>query len=122
MPNPQNIIPPKKGEVRNPHKGRGKGNRNRSTIAAYWLGMNVKNRNPITNIQEHVKMEDAAFLELVRIIRAGKAKDGDKINAIREVFDMMYGKLPQTIDMNLDKAEQIVKMFPTSEEIAEADK
>ena len=47
MPNEQNLIPAKKGEIRNP-KGRGKGARNRATIVKQWLDVIEKTKNPIT--------------------------------------------------------------------------
>ena len=45
MPNEQNLIPAKKGEIRNP-KGRGKGARNRKTIVREWLMVEQDYKNP----------------------------------------------------------------------------
>ena len=44
MAREDNLIPAKKGEVRNP-KGRPVGSRNRSTIVKQWLEMTKKGRN-----------------------------------------------------------------------------
>jgi hypothetical protein len=46
MANPENIIPPQHGEVRNPN-GRPKGSKNRSTIARKWLETIQSQRTPL---------------------------------------------------------------------------
>ncbi len=47
----------KKGESGNPN-GRPKGAKNRSTIAKYWLEVNQKLKNPLTNQEETMSQED----------------------------------------------------------------
>lgn len=86
MTNPENIIPPKKGEIRNP-KGRGKGVRNRSTILKKWIELKTKLENPVTGEEELGILEDKVALVLI-----SKALTGD-IAAIKEIYDTMYGKI-----------------------------
>lgn len=88
-----NLIPAKKGEVRNP-KGRTKGSRNRSTIVKYWLEMTKKGRNPITEMAEVLEIQDHLTLALI-----GKALKGD-VNAYRELMDSAYGKIDNNVKLN----------------------
>ena len=59
-----NLIPAKKGDVRNP-KGRPIGSRNRSTIVKYWLEMTKKGKNPITEMAEVLEIQDHLTLALI---------------------------------------------------------
>ncbi|HON21127.1 MAG TPA: DUF5681 domain-containing protein [Bacteroidales bacterium] len=93
MAREDNIIPAKKGEVRNP-KGRPKGSRNRSTIVKYWLEMTKKGRNPITEMAEVLEIQD--FMTLVQIVKALK---GD-LNAYRELMDSAYGRIENNVKLN----------------------
>ena len=95
MANPENIIPPKPGEVRNPN-GRPKGSRNRSTIAREWLEMEMQQNNPITKQKEKMQVQDAVTLALI-----GKALKGD-VAAFRELMDSAYGKLINNLDVKSD--------------------
>ena len=88
-----NLIPAKKGEVRNP-KGRTKGSRNRSTIVKYWLEMTKKGRNPITEMAEVLEIQDHLTLALI-----GKALKGD-VNAYRELMDSAYGRIENNVKLN----------------------
>ena len=74
MPNPENIIPPQKGEVRNPN-GKPKGTKNRSTIARKWLEVMQDAKNPITGELEKLSQEDLMTLAIIH-----KARKGD-VNA-----------------------------------------
>jgi hypothetical protein len=65
MPNPENIIPPQHGEVRNPN-GRPKGSKNRSTIARKWLETIQSAKNPITGEDEKLSQEDLMTLALLK--------------------------------------------------------
>ena len=47
MPKPENIIPPVKGERRNPN-GRPVGSKNRKTLLRKWLELNANIVTPIT--------------------------------------------------------------------------
>lgn len=88
-----NLIPAKKGEVRNP-KGRTKGSRNRSTIVKHWLEMTKKGRNPITEMAEVLEIQDHLTLALI-----GKALKGD-VNAYRELMDSAYGRIESNVKLN----------------------
>lgn len=91
MPNPENIIPPKKGEVRNP-KGKPKGTLNRATIAKQWLAAMESAKNPITGEDERLTQEDIITLAQIK-----KARKGDA-NAYKALMDSCYGRPAQTID------------------------
>jgi hypothetical protein len=88
MPNPENIIPPKKGEIRNP-KGKPVGTLNRSTILKRWISANSKIKNPETNKEEFGTVEDAIALALIK-----RGLSGD-VQAIKEIYDTLYGKITE---------------------------
>jgi hypothetical protein len=92
MPNPQNIIPPKKGEIRNP-KGRGKGTRNRSTIVKYWIEAIENTTNPITK-----KIEDLSQADLMTLAMIKKARKGD-VSAYKELMDSAFGKITDKTEL-----------------------
>lgn len=111
MPNPENIIPPKKGEVRNP-KGKPKGTLNRSTIIRNMIESNLKYVDPITGeeilrpIYEHMTAamlkevlsgNVAAFKELMDG-GFGKVKDESNVNMRMEGFSIkdIYNEKTQT--------------------------
>ena len=85
MPNEQNLIPAKKGEIRNP-KGRGKGVRGRATIVREWLMVEQKFKNPLTGQEEILSQADIMTLAVIN-----KARKGDVI-AFRELMDSGFGK------------------------------
>jgi hypothetical protein len=87
MANPENIIPPKKGEVRNP-KGKPKGTKNRSTILKKWMTVAAKIKHPETEEMLNGIVEDKVQLALI-----AKALSGD-VQAIKEINDTLYGKIP----------------------------
>jgi hypothetical protein len=91
MPNPENIIPPKKGEIRNP-KGKPKGTLNRSTLLKKWLAVQTKIKRPDNGSEEQVPLSDAIALGIIR-----QAMKGD-VNAYKEIMDTLYGKLTDKID------------------------
>ena len=91
MPNPENIKPPVKGEVRNPN-GRPKGSLNRSTIARKWLEVNQSLKNPLTGDNETMSQEDLMTLALIK-----KARDGD-VSAYKALMDSGYGAPVQQIE------------------------
>lgn len=88
-----NLIPAKKGEVRNP-KGRPVGSRNRSTIVKGWIETPHKGKNPITGKIESLEIQD--FMTIVQIVKALK---GD-VNAYRELMDSAYGKIESNVKLN----------------------
>ena len=91
MPNPENIIPPKHGEVRNPN-GRPKGSKNRSTIARKWLETIQSAKNTITGEDEKLSQEDLMTLALLK-----KARNGD-VAAYKQLMDSGYGMPTQQIE------------------------
>ncbi|HPL94583.1 MAG TPA: hypothetical protein PLK02_05730, partial [Paludibacteraceae bacterium] len=93
MAREDNLIPAKKGEVRNP-KGRTKGSRNRSTIVKYWLEMPKKGRNPITEKEEVLEIQD-----LITLAQIGKALKGD-VNSYRELMDSAHGRIENNVKLN----------------------
>jgi hypothetical protein len=89
MANPENIIPPVKGEVRNP-KGKPVGTKNRSTILKKWIevAVKIKEKGNPTGKEINGTVEDQINLALLY-----KAMAGD-VQAIKEVNDTLYGKIP----------------------------
>ena len=99
MANEQNLIPAKKGEIRNP-KGREKGTRNRATIVKQWLDVIEKTKNPITKEIEELSQADKITLAMIN-----KAFKGD-VAAFKELMDSAYGK-------NKDIQETTIDVKPT---------
>jgi hypothetical protein len=91
MANPENIIPPQKGEVRNPN-GKPKGTKNRSTIARKWLETMQNAKNPITGIDENLSQEDLITLAMIH-----KARKGD-VAAYKQLMDSTFGMPMQQIE------------------------
>jgi hypothetical protein len=91
MANEQNLIPAKKGEIRNPN-GRPKGAKNRSTIARRWLEVNQSLKNPLTGESETMSQEDLMTLALIK-----KAREGD-VTAYKALMDSGYGAPLQQIE------------------------
>ena len=89
MPNAENLIPAQKGEVRNP-KGRGKGNKNRSTIVRELLELD----------------ENELKMHLAQIKKAIEKED---TNAYKAVLDSAYGAPKQTTDTNVSVSDFDVK-------------
>ena len=94
MANEENLIPAKKGEVRNPN-GRPKGAKNRSTIARQWLEVNQNLKNPLTGEQETMSQEDLMTLALIK-----KAREGD-VSAYKALMDSGYGQPLQQIEQTI---------------------
>lgn len=92
MTNPENLIPAKKGEVRNP-KGRGN-SKNRSTILKKWIEVAAKLKHPETKEELPGTMEDKVALALL-----SRALKGD-VQAIKEINDTLYGKLTEKSEVN----------------------
>jgi hypothetical protein len=100
MPNPENLRPAKKGEVRNPN-GRPKGSRNRSTIAREWLEVTQFITNPITGEKEKLEQQDIMTLGIIK-----KAREGD-VNAYKALMDSAYGQPLQQIQQEVSKIDEI---------------
>jgi len=94
MANEENLIPAKKGEVRNPN-GRPKGSLNRSTIARKWLEVNQSLKNPLTGENETMSQEDLMTLALIK-----KAREGD-VSAYKALMDSGYGAPLQQVEQTI---------------------
>ena len=95
MANEQNLKPAwKKGESGNP-KGYPVGKKNRSTVARYWLEVNQKLKNPLTNQEETMSQEDLMTLALIK-----KAREGD-VAAYKALMDSGYGAPLQQIEQTV---------------------
>lgn len=101
MANEKNLIPAKKGEVRNPN-GRPKGALNRSTIARKWLEVNQSLKNPLTGENETMSQEDLMTLALIK-----KAREGD-VAAYKALMDSGYGAPLQQVEQTITE----IPLFP----------
>lgn len=95
MANEHNLIPAKKGEVRNPN-GKPKGVQNSKTRLLRLLELVQKKRNPITG-----EDEEFTVLELMDMQMIAKALKGDQ-KAYEAVVDRLEGKPKQTTDITAD--------------------
>ena len=91
----QNLIPAKKGEVRNP-KGKAKGTRNRKTIIRQWLEYERMTENPLTAKRELLSVAQCIVLEQVKA-----ALDGN-LRACEWLFDCAFGKMTDKNEMKID--------------------
>lgn len=98
MANEHNLIPVKKGEVRNP-KGRGKGVPNSKTVLKKLLSLTEKIENPVTG-----ELEDMSQLEIMFLRQLSKARQGD-LSAMKEILDRYEGKAQQNIDMSVQATD-----------------
>ena len=81
-----NLIPPKKGEVRNPN-GRGKGVKNSRTRLLRLLELTQNLTNPITG-----EVEGFTVLEQLDMQQIIKARKGD-LGSYREILDRLEGRV-----------------------------
>lgn len=95
MANIENLIPAKKGEVRNPN-GKPKGVQNSKTRLLRLLELIQKKKNPITGEEE-----EFTVLELMDMQMIAKALKGDQ-KAYETVVDRLEGKPKQTTDITAD--------------------
>lgn len=86
-----NLIPPKKGEVRNP-KGKPVGLQNSKTRYLRLLALTEKIQNPVTG-----KIEEFSVLEQLDMQMIAKARKGD-LNAYKEIMDRLEGRPSQSIE------------------------
>ena len=85
-----NLIPPVKGEIRNPH-GRAKGSLNSKTILKRFLSLTEKVKNPVTGDFENMTQLDIIYLKQIE-----KARKGD-LAAMKERLDRLEGKAKQVL-------------------------
>lgn len=93
--NEQNLIPAKKGEVRNP-KGKPKGTKNRSTIARQYLEAMSDGVDPMTGDSLKITHEEFMTLALIK-----KAREGDP-QAYKALMDSAFGSPVQQVDSNVN--------------------
>lgn len=93
MANEQNLIPAKKGEVRNP-KGRTKGIPNAATRYQRLLNVITKIPDPVTG-----KLQKFTQIELMDAKIIAKALGGD-LPAYKEIMDRLEGKAKETVETN----------------------
>lgn len=100
----RNLIPPKKGEVRNPH-GKPKGIEHSSTRLKRLLAVTQQLKNPITGELEGFSVIEQIDLRLIQM-----ARNGD-IKAIRELLDRLEGKALQSMDIKTQNTTEIRPMM-----------
>ena len=100
MPHPENLIPAKKGEIRNP-KGKPPGTKNRATILRKWIDTQTKVIDPSTGETVSGTMEDKVYLALL-----SKALSED-VAAIKEINDTLYGKIADKAEIKTDETIKI---------------
>ena len=91
----KNLIPPKKGEIRNP-KGKRKGVLNTRTRLLKLLGLIQLKKNKFTGGFEEFSVAEQMDMAMVL-----KALKGD-VTAYREILDRLEGKAKQDINQKLD--------------------
>lgn len=82
-----NLIPAKKGEVRNPN-GKKKGTKHIKTILKKYLSQKLDIENPTTGEMQELTLLEAGILKMIQ-----QYIDGDD-KARKEVFDRVFGKVP----------------------------
>lgn len=91
--------PFEKGDPRINREGRPVGVRNRSTIVKQWLEATKIAKNPISETEEEMQVQDMMTLALI-----SKALKGD-VAAFKELMDSGYGKVPNQVDAEGDKTD-----------------
>ena len=97
----KNIIPPKKGEIRNPN-GRPKGSINSKKLLEKWLSIEIDGKNPFDGSAE--KFTVAEFLHLKQIERA---KNGD-LASYKEIMDRLEGRTTAIVETKNETTQTIV--------------
>lgn len=110
-----NLIPPVKGEVRNPG-GKPKGTLNSKTVLRRLLALTENAKNPITG-----EMEEMSQLEIITLKQLANARKGD-LKAYREMLDRLEGKAQQSVDMTTqgEKIEPLQIYLPAKLEDRDA--
>jgi hypothetical protein len=83
------LIPPKKGEIRNP-KGKPKGTLNRSTLLKKWLAVNIQT----ASLEDKTKKITTSCFDAIEMTIIKKALAGD-VQAYKEIKDTLYGKIAE---------------------------
>lgn len=87
-----NLIPPVKGEVRNPN-GRPVGSKNTKTILERFLNLEMKQVNPFTK-----ESEQMTVLELMNLKQIANALEGD-LASYKELINRHEGLLTAKTDI-----------------------
>ncbi len=88
-----NLIPPKKGEVRNP-AGKPKGTLNSKTVIRKWLEMEEEIMDPISKKKVRMTQFDA-----ISLAQLSKARSGNT-QAFNALMDRLEGKPLYKLDVN----------------------
>ncbi len=86
-----NLVPPEKGEIRNP-KGRGN-SKNTKTILEKFLNLEMQQKNPFTQ-----EVEKMSVLELMNLKQIANALEGD-LAAYKELINRHEGILTSKTDI-----------------------
>lgn len=89
----EDLIPYKKGQSGNP-KGRPKGSKNRSTIVKEILNLMVQ----VKDDEGNDKWQSNEYLIVQAMVN--KAIEKGDVAAFNALYDNLYGKLKDTVDMN----------------------
>lgn len=112
MANPENIIPPKKGEVRNPN-GRPKGSKNRSTTARRILEMTAslpsKSYNALLKVFPDLDKK-LSVEEVITLMQVAKAITDKDTGAYKTLMDSAYGAPKQEVEHS-GETTQTVTIF-----------
>jgi len=103
MPNPENLIPARAGEIRNP-TGKPKGTRNRSTIARMVLSMRGEFPDKIYEVLRETYPDLPRFADLefiATVMQVDKAINGKDTAAYNAVISSAYGNATQTVEMRI---------------------
>jgi hypothetical protein len=100
MANEQNLIPAKKGEVRNPN-GKPKGVLNSKTRLLRLLELVTKVRNPVTGEEEEFSIAEQLDMQII-----AKARKGD-LKAYEIILDRLEGKPKQSTELEVSGAMNI---------------
>jgi Family of unknown function (DUF5681) len=101
MANEQNLIPAKKGEVRNPN-GKPKGVQNSKTRLLRLLELVTKVRNPVTGEEEEFSIAEQLDMQII-----AKARKGD-LKAYEIILDRLEGKPKQSTELEVSGGLNIV--------------
>lgn len=101
MANEHNLIPAKKGEVRNPN-GKPKGVQNSKTRLLRLLELVTKVRNPVTGEEEEFSIAEQLDMQII-----AKARKGD-LKAYEIILDRLEGKPKQSTELEVSGGLNIV--------------
>jgi len=95
-------VPFKKGDDRINRDGRPVGSRNRSSIVKQWLEAKKIAKNPISELEEELEIQDMITLALI-----SKALKGD-VAAYKELMDSGFGKVKDVVEQHIEGLPKII--------------